>query len=398
MLHQLTFFIDQEVLVSLARDGAWADVDGNKCDMYNTLRNAFVITGNLNRKADIVSNIEERAQEKIAEAVQRFYGFTIDPAAEIEIVKSAGNITFFFQPSEKEESDMGENGEAANCGTTSGIVLDVLPGTERESRSGYAEKFLNAAVRKRRFTDVDTLVRALQQVHENAERIGSTAEPLHVPDVKLYLFWGRFHTIVSDDESPVVRFMPAHFQAQLLWGFLSSAELIVQQVESGILEESLEKDDANQEFINALINSIQYAHLANEDFKRSLEGDSNNVYCPIEKRWHLEQTLVHLKEFASFLSGYLERNFQKRSLVIEERQNKVLFGIGILGIVALIETWGSFLDLLNGENYAGAFDAGPLRMIFESPEALVQFNMLTPFIVAILCASALVYIFARRGR
>lgn len=381
LLHQLTFSLAQEQLVDLARTVVPADAEADKRDMYNILRNAFVITGDLDRKADVVKDVEKRAREKITEVAERFYGFSLDAINDIEIVKSAGNITFFFQPA--------------------GRSCD-LPGIarpeSRESRSGYAEGVDRPVVHSRRFVDAASLVPALQEMHERAERIGSTAQPLDVSDTELYLFWGRFHTVVSSDENPVVRFMPAHFQAQLLWSFLSSAELVVQQVESAILEGSLDGDGDSREFIGSLINSIQYAHLSNEDFKRSLEGDGNSVYCPIEERWHLEQTLVHLKEFAAFLSEHLERSFQKSSLIIEERQNKVLFGIGILGIVALIETWGGFLDLMNAENYAGAFEGGPLQVIFASPENLVAFNVLMPLFVVILCVSALVYIFARRGR
>lgn len=311
----------------------------DKVDLYNEFRDTFVRSQEDDNPHAIVIEAEREAKQRIRSALKSLFGLSLNED-QIRIVTNSGNITFFFSGANDEQAP-------AICAN-------------------------------------------LTRIHEHAERVGDVASPLPVDEAQLFIFWGRFHTIITNEARAERRYMPMQFQAQLLWSFLSATDLSVQEVEGDILQNSLSSKPNNNAYTNALLNSIQYSNFMNEEFKRRREGDAELIYRTIEERWHLESSLLHLKDFAQYLSDYIERDYQKRSLASESRQNKVLSAIAILGVLALVETWSSYLSLV-GESYDAAL-ASPVLGIFGSVGALALFNTWFPIIIFAICAIAIVFV------
>ena len=343
ILHRVRFRFPQEELAALIQESL--DPDEGARDLYNELRDAFVVTNGEGRKAAFVAVLEQRARRLIAEGVRQLYSVSMS-ADDVEIVDSSGNITFFVSWD------------------------DVACESE--------------------------LASSIARVHEKAERQGSTAEPLGVPDAAYYAFWGRFHTVITKEPHYENRYMPIHFQAQLLWSYLSTMNLVMQEVEDSALAHVLDRDKSCSEFMDALINSVQYADFMNEDFKRSIEGDYGLIYRYVEKRWHLDDMLLRLRDFSLYLSDCVKRDFQKRSLASEARQNKILTAIALLGVLALIETWANYLGLV-GEAPEGVLANELVGSLFADMTVLMAFNTWFPVVVTLICMLAIAYTFIRRS-
>lgn len=314
-------------------------------DLYNELRNVFVISELSERPAAFITQVEEEARALIAHQTERLYRIQLDPRADITVVDSSGNITFFFPAA------------------------------------------------------ASPLSAPLTHGHERAERIGQQAEPLTVDETELYLFWGRFHTIISRNattENAITRFMPIQFQAQLIWSYLSKANQSLQSIERQVISGDVTKKDSCMDFMDALNNSIHYAILMNEDFKRSIEGDHAKVYSPASRRWHVDETLQRAKEFAGFLSDDIDRSLKKKSLRSEERQNRALSAITILGVLALVETWSNYLSLLQQDSVEGVTESGFMHALFGSSDILLTFNTWFPIALFILCVVAVILLLIRR--
>lgn len=320
----------------------------SESDFYNQLRDFFVISDGINEKSDIVVGLESQQRCLIADALRRLYSLSIDADTSICFPDSAGNITLFA----------------------------LLP--------SLAEDLSRA----------EALRRYLVSAHECAERIGSNGSSLDVPELFEYIFWGRFHTVMAEDESALERIMPIHLQAQLLWAYLTTTDKCIQKAEGLILSQEVFESDVAGMPIDSLINSIQYAHFMNERFRRSIEGDADLIYSNIESRWHIDASLEQNRDFAEYLSDYMDRSMQKQSLRSENRQNKVLSVIAVLGFLALIDTWSTFLEMFN-DSYDIALESPFLSVLFDST-SLVVFNFGFSLVVTILCIVAIIYFLTRK--
>ncbi len=314
-------------------------------DLFNSLRDAFVVSDGKARTAPFVKALEREAVGKVKQLMKELYDIRIKEDSDIQIVDSSGNITFFF------------------------------PSLDNADEGSFAPLVKGA--------------------HERAERLGSTAEPLNVPGTSLYVFWGRFHTIVADDGDAIDRFMPIHFHAQFMWSYISKTTMTMQGLQNEVLGKRITEQPECIDFVNALNNSIQYAILMNEEFKRTIEGYNATIYLPVSNRWHIDESLQWDKEFSAFLSDYIGREMQKQSLRSESFQNKVLSAIGILGVLALIETWSNYLSLLE-EGVLGPADGTILNVLFGNSEALLSFNTWFPIMVFLICVISIIVVFAKR--
>lgn len=319
-----------------------------KADFYNEIRDFFVISDDIYNKSDLILSLEDEGRSLIKSALEQLYGLEVDDP-NIIIPDSAGNMTLFAL--------------SGNQSPTSPAFSSI---------EGY-----------------------LVSAHECAERIGSSASGQTVPDIPLYIFWGRFHTVMANDCAAVGRIMPIHFQAQLMWAYLSATDKCIQEVESAILSKKAFSGDGASAFIDALVNSMQYAHFMNERFRRSIEGDAELIYRNIEKRWHIDTSLSQNREFAEFLSGHIEQNLQQQSLKSEGRQNKVLSIIAILGFLSLIDTWSSFLEMADGSYDQALQDGTALAALFNS-STLAMFNFGFSMVVTVLCIAAVIYFLTRK--
>jgi hypothetical protein len=283
-------------------------------DFYDEIRDVFVESDGIERKSKQVVAVEGVARGLIKDTVGRLYGVAVDPERDVIIPQSMGNITFFVSSS-------------------------ALQGPER-----------------------DALIAYFREAHEFAERIGDSARPLDVPEIPLYIFWGRFHTLLidgTDDDKLIRRIMPIHFQAQLLWGYLFRTNKRIQLVEAQILAKSASGVQGEEQSLETLVNSVQYAHFLNECFRRSIEGDDDLIYRHIESRWHIDSSIDEDKDFSTYLTGYIQQALQRQSVISENRQNRILAVLAGLGVLALIDTWASFLSLFD-EGYDEALRNIPL--------------------------------------
>jgi predicted transposase YbfD/YdcC len=179
-----------------------------------------------------------------------------------------------------------------------------------------------------------------------------------------------------------------------MWDYLSNTERLIQKAENLIQSNKKGITASSQLYIDGLVNGINYAHFMNERFKRSIEGDDEKIYSKIENHWQIEASLNTDKEFATYLSEYIENNIQQQSLKTESQQNKVLSVIAVLGFLALIDTWAGFLDMLN-ETYETALENTILSFLFNGT-TLAGFNIAFSLAVFILCIAAIVYFLVKK--
>ena len=333
-----------------ASDACEAGRGASRHDLYNTLRNVFVNSDGIEEKAAWVADAEAEAKRRIVQTVAVLSGVSL-ALDDVNVVESNGNVTNFFIPQGVADEDMGK------------------------------------------------LRAQLGRTNRYAERIDEDVDPVFEDGHVLYLFKGRFHTIVLDDARKEIQYMPIQFHAQYLWCYLSTMSALVRDAEDSMLAKKFGKSSRKDSLsMDAIINSVQYTVFMNAGFKRAIESDGELIFKKVEKLWHLESSLGQLERFSEHLSGHLQRAYQRFSSDAERRQSNALFLLSALQILALLSVWTDYLSLLKGDTVAAVMRLDPFSFVFGGADALLGFNVALPIVLIGFSAMLILYVAISRRR
>lgn len=341
---------DLKCLIAGNEESESSSEGGLKNDLYNCLRDIFVVSDNSDNPSKWVQSVEAQASTKIIETLGAVYGIAIEEK-EVTVVETTGNVSLFFRQEQGTESD------------------------------------------------IEALGASLRELHARAERLDLASNKSLVESPKLYLFGGRFHTIIAETPNEELHYMSIQFHAQYLWCCIAGLGCTTSEIENEILtKSSKEKGRENPVYIDAVINSIQNLLFVNAKFKRSIEVDNEKIFSPIEKRWGLGQALLQLDIFSQHLSGYLERRHQRQIARFDQKQNKILFLISLLQLAALLSVWGDYVTMLNKVNAAGVIEVGFWATIFGDVSGVQAFNAILPLLIILIGIVAIIYVMFSRGK
>lgn len=333
-----------------ASDACEAGRGASRLDLYNTLRNVFVNSDGVEEKAAWVADAEAEARRRIVQTVAALSGVSL-ALDDVNVVESNGNVTNFFIP------------------------------------QGVADE------------DREKLRAQLGHTNRYAERINEGVDPVFEDEHVLYLFKGRFHTIVLDDARKEIQYMPIQFHAQYLWCYLSTMSALVRDAEDSMLAKKFGKSSRNDSVsMDAIINSVQYTVFMNAGFKRAIESDGELIFKKVEKLWHLESSLGQLERFSEHLSGHLQRAYQRLSSDAERRQSNALFLLSALQILALLSVWTDYLSLLKDDTSAAVMRLDPFSFVFGGADALLGFNVALPLVLIGFSTMLILYVAISRRR
>ncbi len=269
------------------------DADGESVDLYNCLRNGIVRISD-GPVSDFVTQAEEAAFSKIAEIFSVSYGLTLRKDQMLATTDS-GNITVVTAHKNQIQAQ---------------AICDTVFATNRA-----------------------------------AERIEYFDNDAHLYNCDC-LFNGRFQSIVTASPERQFHFIPITYQAQFTWSYLSMLSNTIENLNLALQSKKhAELSVENKHLISAMIEKNQILAYEDEMFKRSIENEYDLVYKKFEDAWHLDSSLQAQEKYISNLSDYLNRAHMEESEHINLRQNKTLFIISLLQILAFISIWSDFLDL-----------------------------------------------------
>jgi hypothetical protein len=330
-------------------------------DLYNIIRDMFAVSDGTDKVLASVQKIQRSAMARGLELCRLLYGVKKKYQAQelLTFPESCTNVSFFISTSDAKQ-----------------LKNNLVRETNRAERK--RDNVLDFFGKKRRESDV-------------------------YRDVELFQFGGRFNTILVDCE-PIgalggpsdvahgyqMQFMPTLFHSMLMWGYLGHMTEAMQLIERGILTDSSAKTNSRIRYFNSLINSIEYASFENETFKRGIEQDNEIIYSKIEEKWNIHRSLIQMKDFASYLSHFLDRDYQEHVLKADRKQNVVLFLIALLGLFGLISVWDDYLDLVTSQYFHEALNSEFIDTVFPNIEALTMFSVWMPVIALIICVIAII--------
>lgn len=330
-------------------------------DLYNIIRDMFALSDNTDRIIPSVQKIQRSAMAHGLELCRKLYGVKKKFKAQevLTFPDSCTNVSFFISTSDAKQ-----------------LKNNLVRETNRAERK--RDNVLDFFGKKRRENGV-------------------------YRDIELFQFGGRFNTVLIDCE-PIgalggpsdithgyqMQLMPTLFHSMLMWGYLGHMTEAMQLIERGILTDSSAKTNSRIQYFNSLINSIEYASFENETFKRGIEQDNEMIYSKIEEKWNIHRSLIQMKDFASYLSHFLDRDYQEHVLKADRKQNVVLFLIALLGLFGLISVWDDYLDLVTSQYFHEALNSEFIDTVFPNIEALTMFSVWMPVIALIICVIAII--------
>lgn len=262
---------------------------GTELDLYNCIRNSHVKTHE-NENDIYISSYIKNICDKVENVIKDIYD--MDAKEQLEIPCNSGNITI------------------------------VISGDQVENHS---DSFF--------------------QTNRKAERIEYHTELIEISD-HICSFNGRFQTIISKFREKEYHFVPVAYQAQKVWSFLSSMSSTIDCFNLALQEQThLDITEENKRLISSMIEKSEVLLYKNSSFKSSMEKEYDYTYKKFEENWHLETTLQAQEKYIQSLDGYLSRALDRKNEKANERQNKILFVISLLQILAFISVWTDALEL-----------------------------------------------------
>lgn len=330
-------------------------------DLYNIIRDMFAISDDVDRVIPSVQKIQRSAMAHGLELCRKLYGVKKKFKAQdvLTFPESCTNVSFFISTSDAKQLKNNLVRETNRAERKRDNVLDFF-GKKRREGGAYR-------------------------------------------NIELFQFGGRFNTVLIDCEplgalggpSDIthgyqMQLMPTLFHSMLMWGYLGHMTEAIQLIERGILTDNSARTSSRIQYFSSIITSIEYASFENETFKRGIEQDNENIYSRIEDKWNIHRSLMQMKDFALYLSHFLDRDYQEHVLRADRKQNVVLFLIALLGLFGLISVWDDYLNLVTSQHFHEALNSEFIDTVFPNIETLTMFSVWMPAIALIICAVAII--------
>jgi hypothetical protein len=179
-----------------------------------------------------------------------------------------------------------------------------------------------------------------------------------------------------------------------MWFYLKMINSYMDRLNLDVIDDrAMDKIDNYLTVFEKLINKVELLSIYNERFKVAIENDYNVVYKNIEGRWSVERLLENSKKFVAFFKEFIDREYTKKTSLLESKQNNILFFISVLQLIALIGVWNDYNSLLNENNVP---KDGLIIELFGSWDNLELFNSLFPLSFIVIIIFMIVYIFKKR--
>lgn len=244
--------------------------------------------------------------------------------------------------SNEKETYMGKN--ISNIYSKVDYIIENIYGMDAENKMTIAYDSGNIAIVVSG-EEVNENADAFFRTNKVAERLEYDTDLIKIND-SICSFNGRFQTIISKKQEKEYHFVPVVYQAQMVWSFLSSMDNTISSFNFILQEQThLNLTETNNRLISSMVEKIQVLSYKNSTFIASLEQEYDHTYKKFEVNWHLETTLQAQEKYIEGLEGYLNRVSNKKNERSNERQNKILFVISLLQILAFISVWTDFLEL-----------------------------------------------------
>ncbi|WP_085298258.1 hypothetical protein [Cognaticolwellia mytili] len=192
----------------------------------------------------------------------------------------------------------------------------------------------------------ENLKRALIRCNKGAEKTIKSPVDINIGGQSYYGFYGRFHTVMTESSTNIDRYALIQYHMQYMWfqlGIISEALTNLNSVIRDLTIDTKHHDE-QEALIDEYINLISHLIIHNENIKLTIESDKAAIYSVIEKVWNIESSIENSKMYVEFFKEYCHRIFTRKLAKSAKRQNKILFGISILQIVALLSVWNDYLD------------------------------------------------------
>jgi len=338
IIYELHFALPEEQLITLLQGSI---LNQQKTDLYNTLRRMIVKEDSVSSLSQWGQSVHNSMTRMVTEIIHK-----IIPEKSTEKVamigKNTGNITFFF------------NADSQN----------------------------------------EALKTALIACNSGAESIQRDVEPTLDNEQVFYAFYGRFHTIISQDESYYYRYFPIQFHMQFMWFITSYYLETMDRLNNEIIsKKSVEFFQHSVDDVDAYVNKIQFLIMHNENFKLTIEMDNELILRKIENRWNIEKSLTNSAQYIAMFKDYMDRLYTKRQAAAASRQNSILFIISCLQIIALLSVWADFLSITDPTSLA---EGGPVISAFGNTSNLLSFNLWLPTVLGLTIIALSVVGFFRR--
>jgi hypothetical protein len=338
IIYELHFTMPEDQLITLLQGSL---LNQQKTDLYNTLRQMIVKEEAESSLSQWGQSVHTSMTKLVTDIIYKIIPKKgTEPVAKIG--KNTGNITFFF------------NADSQN------VMLKT----------------------------------ALINCNAGAESIQRNVKPTLDDKHVFYAFYGRFHTIISKDQSYYYRYFPIQFHMQFMW-FVTSYYLetmdklnneIISKKSAAFFQHSV--DD-----VDAYVNKIQFLIMHNENFKLTIEMDNELILSQVENRWNIEKSLTNASQYIAMFKDYMDRLYAKRQAAAASRQNSILFIISCLQIIALLSVWADFLSITDPATLA---ESGPVSTVFGNTSNLLSFNLWLPTVLGLTIIGLSVVGFFRR--
>ena len=334
IVYEFHFEIDESLLLKVLN---LSTENTQKNDLYNVLRSLIVKED----ASSVLSDWANQSRGNILDKLKKLVGGAFKTSSEksIYIGKNTGNVTFYF------------NVDCQNA----------------------------------------PLKNAVLNCNAGAEVIRRNIEPVINNNDVCFCFFGRFHTVISKNNDYYYKYFPIQFHMQFVW-FLTGFYIerldafnneIIHRKKSAFFNKRIDE-------VDSYVNKIQFLIMHNENFKLTIEKDNELVLQNIQGNWNIENSLANASQYIAVFKEYLDRQYLKRQAASEAKQNKILFVISCVQIIALISVWADYLVITNPkEKELG----GVLQGIFGNVDNLASFNVWLPiglgFVILSITVTAL---------
>jgi hypothetical protein len=334
VVYEFHFEVEESRLIKLLNV---SPENTQKNDLFNILRSLIVKEDASSVLSDWANQSRENILGKLKKLVEGTFKTTSEKS--IYIGKNTGNITFYFE---------------VDCQN-------------------------------------EILKKAVLNCNAGAEAIRRDIEPVINNSEVCFSFFGRFHTVISKNNDYYYKYFPIQFHMQFVW-FLTGFYIerldafnneIIHRKKSEFFNKRIDE-------VDSYVNKIQFLIMHNENFKLTIEKDNELVLQKIQGNWNIENSLANANQYIAVFKAYLDRQYLKRQAASEARQNKILFVISCVQIIALISVWADYLVITNPEE---KMLGGVLQRIFGNVDNLANFNVWLPiglgFVILTITLSAL---------
>lgn len=210
----------------------------------------------------------------------------------------------------------------------------------------------------------------------------------------VYAFHGRFHTIISNENTTIFQYFPIQMHAQYVWFFTNYHMEIVDKLRlesSGVQSYGRKRFLKFIKIIDECVHKAEMLNFSNEAFKVAIELDRRDVYDKIDAAWGIELAVAETRNNAGF-RDYLDRGYNSLVEQSTRRQNNILFLISCMQVLSLVSIWSDYLGLRKVKEFEEQ-----TGLIKNSDGYIALFSTWSPIFLCVSIAVMFFYVFLKKN-